>query len=41
MPEPQALARELEIGWPILSSEDADEGERAFAEQRRPVFKGE
>jgi enoyl-CoA hydratase len=40
LPEPEALARELEIGWPILSSEDAKEGPRAFAEKRKPAFKG-
>jgi enoyl-CoA hydratase len=40
LPEPEALARELEIGWPILSTEDAKEGPRAFAEKRRPEFKG-
>jgi enoyl-CoA hydratase len=40
LPEKEALARELEIGWPILSTEDAREGPRAFAEKRRPDFKG-
>jgi enoyl-CoA hydratase len=40
LPEKEALARELEIGWPILSTEDAKEGPRAFAEKRRPEFKG-
>ena len=38
--EEAALAKELEIGWPILSSEDAKEGPRAFAEKRKPVFTG-
>jgi len=38
--EKEALARELEIGWPILSTEDAKEGPRAFAEKRKPEFKG-
>jgi enoyl-CoA hydratase len=40
LPEPEALARELEIGWPILATDDAKEGPRAFAEKRRPEFKG-
>jgi enoyl-CoA hydratase len=38
--ERDALAKELEIGWPILSTEDAKEGPRAFAEKRPPAFKG-
>jgi enoyl-CoA hydratase len=38
-PEQEALARELAIGWPILSTEDAKEGPRAFAEKRKPAFK--
>jgi enoyl-CoA hydratase len=40
LPEKEALAKELEIGWPILSTEDAKEGPRAFAEKRKPAFKG-
>ncbi len=40
LPEKEALARELEIGWPILSTEDAKEGPRAFMEKRKPEFKG-
>jgi enoyl-CoA hydratase len=40
LPEREALARELEIGWPILATEDAKEGPRAFAEKRKPNFKG-
>ncbi len=40
LPEAEALANELKIGWPILSSEDAKEGPRAFAEKRKPVFSG-
>jgi enoyl-CoA hydratase len=40
LPEREALAKELEIGWPILSTADAKEGPRAFAEKRKPAFKG-
>ncbi len=39
--EAEALKKELEIGWPILSTKDAREGGRAFAEKRKPDFKGE
>jgi enoyl-CoA hydratase len=39
LPEREALARELQIGWPILSTEDAKEGPRAFLEKRKPAFK--
>jgi enoyl-CoA hydratase len=37
--ESDGLARELEIGWPILASEDAREGARAFSDKRDPVWK--
>jgi enoyl-CoA hydratase len=40
LPEAEALAKELAIGWPILATEDAKEGPRAFAEKRKPDFKG-
>lgn len=37
--EDDGLARELEIGWPIFSTEDAKEGARAFAEKRPADFR--
>jgi enoyl-CoA hydratase len=40
LPEREALAKELEIGWPILATEDAKEGPRAFSQKRKPEFKG-
>jgi enoyl-CoA hydratase len=41
VPEADALVRELEIGGPVFASRDAREGPRAFAEKRKPVFRGE
>jgi len=38
LPEDEALAKELEIGWPIFSTDDAKEGTRAFTEKRAPQF---
>jgi enoyl-CoA hydratase len=38
MSEVDGLARELEIGWPIFSSNDAAEGQKAFAEKRPPNY---
>jgi enoyl-CoA hydratase len=39
IPEEQALAIELGLGWPIFATEDAKEGQRAFAEKRPAEFK--
>ena len=39
LPEDEALKIELEIGWPIFATEDAQEGPRAFAEKRPADFR--
>jgi enoyl-CoA hydratase len=40
MGEQEALANELELGWPIFATNDAKEGPAAFAEKREPSFTG-
>src|SRR6202162_306763 len=39
VPEAEALKIELEIGWPVFATEDAAEGQRAFAEKRPPEYR--
>jgi len=38
--EQDALANELELGWPIFATNDAKEGPTAFREKREPRFTG-
>ncbi len=39
LPETEALKVELEIGMPIFATEDAAEGQKAFAEKRTPQYR--
>ena len=39
MPENEAFVLEAEAGMAVFGSEDAREGPRAFAENRRPQFR--
>jgi enoyl-CoA hydratase len=37
--EIEGLKVELDIGWPIFATEDATEGQKAFAEKRTPLYR--
>jgi enoyl-CoA hydratase len=39
-PDSEFFARQAEISGPVMASEDAREGARAFSEKREPVWKG-
>lgn len=40
MTEVEGLAYELEVGYPIIGTDDAKEGARAFKEKRDPIWQG-
>jgi enoyl-CoA hydratase len=40
LPEPEALKVSDDLGWPVIGSEDAKEGTRAFREKRPANYQG-